>query len=141
MPTYTYRCMKDFFWDPDKKSDQCTECPENAICDGPGRSLPIPENGFWSDHSDVSLAKYIYPCQTQTCLGSDTANGSKCASSETYELDTCKDILCAKASSGRLCSECEYVWLLLRVCVYACMRVCVYMGGWVGGGWSMGFDM
>ena len=97
------------FWD--YNSGGCEECPEGAQC--PGLSTrPVPEEGFWSDRSDILYSKYVYPCYRSTCKGGGSRERDLACWEDyggAYNASTCLDeFQCETGSTGILCGSCKY---------------------------------
>lgn len=80
--------------------------PENAQCNG--RTFPIPEDGYWSDRSDVKWAGVILKCaHPNACTGDED---EVCWTPANYTAEACSaDLVCAKGGSGPVCGSCTTV--------------------------------
>jgi hypothetical protein len=79
------------------------ECPRHASCLG-GINTPIPEQGYWIDHSDYEYAGYLYRCSGPTCKGG--RNGSECYTMTGFNKSYCVNRQCSGGSQGPLCGSC-----------------------------------
>jgi hypothetical protein len=83
--------------------DAVKTCPNHAICFGYTQT-PLPDKGFWVDHSDYKYAGNIYRCAWSTCKGG--TNGSSCWTVNGFNATGCNDDQCTQGSGGPLCASC-----------------------------------
>jgi hypothetical protein len=84
--------------------DEVNSCPSHAECLG-GVKAPLPDNGFWSDHSDYKYADDMYRCARSTCNGG--TNHSSCWTLNGFKESGCNQEQCIKGAKGPLCGSCS----------------------------------
>jgi hypothetical protein len=78
-------------------------CPLHAECLG-GMEAPLPERGYWVDHSDYKYAGELYRCARSTCKGG--TNHSSCWTLKGFNASGCGNNQCTHGAKGPLCASC-----------------------------------
>jgi hypothetical protein len=88
--------------------DEVNSCPSHAECLG-GVKAPLPDKGFWVDHSDYKYAGELYRCARSTCKGG--TNHSSCWTVDGFKESGCNQEQCIQGAKGPLCSSCSTGWV------------------------------
>ena len=97
-------CISNWYFDP--ISGDCEECSnDEALCDG--KTLPIPQPGFWSDRSSIMFAGDVMRCPRgeMACTGGIKEEICWSLANFSAESATCSsDVGCRHGSTGPLCN-------------------------------------